>query len=265
MYNRSVLDVLIDASRGFYFRGKGRLLERLGPQAGIKTCKVFGLTCTLDLVDTIQRQIYFGTFEPHETKLIRFYLRPGMTFVDVGANVGYFTALATKLVGRSGRVIAFEPSPYAFERLQQMVELNRLENVRPIQAGLSNQADRLKLYLGRGSRNHTPTMVPHENATAIEVPVETLDSIMENMGVDRIDFMKIDVEGHEPRVLEGARRLLREKRIRAILCEFNARWLNMAGSSEEKLLSLITGSGLVEVDHHSNNSALENRLFLLPQ
>jgi predicted methyltransferase len=81
----------------------------------------------LDLKDLIQRDIYWGTFEPNETRLVQEYLRPSMTFLDVGANLGYYTALAASLVGRRGRVIAFEPSPYAFEKLHAMVVNNKLE------------------------------------------------------------------------------------------------------------------------------------------
>lgn len=254
---------IIDAGRPFYFRGKGRLLNRIGPHSGVRSCTVFGVTFIVDLADEIQRQIYFGTFAPRETRIIRAHLRSGMTFVDVGANVGYFTALAAGLVGPKGRVVAFEPSPYAFEKLRHMVDSNGLKHVTVVGAGLSDRVDRLNLYLGVGSRNHTPTMVPHENATVVEVPVQTLDSAAEEIGVDRIDLIKIDVEGHESRVLGGAQTLLRERRIRMALCEFNEYWLNKAGSSSECLQALMADGGLVEVNERTTRLSLENRFFSL--
>ncbi|MEX2264186.1 MAG: FkbM family methyltransferase [Bryobacteraceae bacterium] len=260
-----MIEAIIDAGRPFYFRGKGRLLNRIWPHLGTKTCEVFGFTFNLDLADEIQRNVYFGTFEPKETEIIRVHLRSGMTFVDVGANVGYFTALAASLVGPKGRVIAFEPSPYAFERLRRMIDINKLDHVRVVHAGLSDRAGRLKLYLGVGSRNHAPTMVPHDNATAVEVPVRTLDSVMEEMGVDHIDLIKIDVEGHEPRVLEGAQKLLRDRRVQAVLCEFNEYWLVQGGSSPERLQALIADGGLVEATQASSGRSLENRFFSLVQ
>jgi hypothetical protein len=107
--------------RAINFRGKGRLLNLLCPKSGVKRAQIFGNSMELDLADLIQRQIYQGTFEPRETASVKRYLRPGMTFVDVGANVGYYTALAANLVaGRGGRVVAFEPSPYAFARLKKL-------------------------------------------------------------------------------------------------------------------------------------------------
>jgi FkbM family methyltransferase len=253
----------ISACRPIHFRGKARLLNLLGPNSGIRRVRIFGSVFELDLDDFIQRQIYFGVTEPLETRLVRNYLQPGMTFVDVGANVGYYTALAAERVaGNGGRVLALEPSPYAFERLRSMILANRLEHVTPVHAGLSDAPGHLNLYLGVGSHNHAPTMVAHENAEATRVTVLTLDEETERLGIDRIDMIKIDVEGYEPKVLAGARRLLREGRIRAILCEFNEHWLSRAGSSPQVLERTIRDAGLVELESFGRGG--ENRFFRLP-
>src|ERR1700730_16140389 len=116
------IGLLSDAIRQFNFRGKARLLHGLCSREGEHEAEVFGYKIKLDLADYIQRSIYLRTFEPRESALIRHYLKPGMTFVDVGANVGYYTLLAASLVGRRGRVLAFEPSPYVFERLVETME-----------------------------------------------------------------------------------------------------------------------------------------------
>jgi hypothetical protein len=121
--------------------------EFAGPNSGIRQARVFGSVFELDLDDLIQRRIYFGVMEPQETRLVRNYLQPGMAFVDVGANDGYYTALAAERVARNGgRVAAFEPSPYAFGRLSSMILANRLEHVTPVHAGLSDAAGNLNLY-----------------------------------------------------------------------------------------------------------------------
>ena len=111
------------------FRGKARLLNRLTEGAGIRSARIFGGRFELDLSEFIQRQVYLGTFEPRETSLVKGYLRPGMTFVDVRANIGYYTALAASLVGAEGRVVAFEPSAYAFEKLSAMASKSDLTQV----------------------------------------------------------------------------------------------------------------------------------------
>jgi len=263
--DKRLMNFLINAFRSLHFRGKARLLDMAGPNSGIRHARIFGSVFELDLEDFIQRRIYLGTFEPDETRLLQKHLRPGMTFVDVGANVGYYTALAAKQVaGSGGRVIAFEPSPYAFERLQLMVRRNQMEHVTVVHAGLSDVAGQSKLYLGIGFHNHSPTMVAHDNTEVTEITVATLDDEAQRLGIDQIDLMKIDVEGHEPRVLEGAKRLLREGRIRAILCEFNDEWLRRAGSDPLHLANTLREVGFLEADPRRAALGFENRFFQLP-
>src|SRR5918997_736906 len=90
----------------FNFRGKARLLHSLSPKVGERTVRIYGRRIRLDLSDYIQRSIYLHTFEPQESSLVRNYLKRGMTFVDVGANVGYYSLMASAIVGPEGRVIA---------------------------------------------------------------------------------------------------------------------------------------------------------------
>jgi len=105
-------------------------------------------------------------------------------------------------------------------------------------------------------------MVPHDNASASTVSVVPLDQEAIRLGIERFDLIKIDVEGHESKVLAGATRLLRERRIGAILCEFNEMWLRRAGSSPEALEALILQAGMVEVGSHTAGT-FENRFFLI--
>jgi hypothetical protein len=120
----------------------------------------------------------------------------------------------------------------------------------------------LKLYLGKESHNHTPTMIPHENTTETPVPVQTLDLEMERLGIASIDLL-IDVEGYEEKALLGATRLLHERRIKAVLCEFKEDWLNKAGTSCARLQELLTGAGLIEEPYEGRPLGLENRFFRL--
>ncbi len=257
------MTLVADVLRGFRFPGKGRLFEPLVPRSGMKTIRLFGSKWDLDLSDFIQRQIYSGTFEMEETGWVYRHLKPGMTFVDVGANVGYWTALASSLVGEKGRVIAFEPSPYAFQRLEALVADNRLANVEIANVGLSASPGETTLYIGAWG-NHTPTMVPHESETTVAAHVETLDRMAELRNLEHIDLLKIDVEGFEHHVLLGASRLLSERRVGAILCEFNDHWLRSNGTSSALLEKTIASSGFVEV-HRAGPAPAQNRLFVLPQ
>src|SRR5436190_21982560 len=104
----AILDSLIAVLRPIPFR-KFRLLNPLVPTRGFRRAKIFGASMELDLADIIQRQIYLGCYEPDCTRWAKRALRPGGVMIDVGANVGYFTALAAARVGLAGRVFAIEP------------------------------------------------------------------------------------------------------------------------------------------------------------
>lgn len=239
---------LADLLRDRSFRGKARLLDAVTPRRGIREATIVGYRLTLDLADFIQRSIYLGTFEPIESRWVRAYLKPGMTVVDVGANVGYYTFLAASLVGPTGRVYAFEPSPYAFERLAEAVRLNGIPHITAIQSGLGEVRGKVRLFLPEQAGNHTPSMLASGMGRPIDVSVQTLDEYVVNEELNGIDLLKIDVEGFEPQVIRGAQQLLREHKVRAILCEFNTYWLGRNHCSPRELYQTIVDFGFAPLE-----------------
>jgi FkbM family methyltransferase len=238
---------IIDALRPYPFRGKLKLLGAVAPHSGEETVRVFGSRVRLDLGEAIQRWIYLGAFEPRETALVRAWLQPGMTFLDVGANFGYFTLLAASIVGAEGRVLAVEPSPYAYGRLSETVGVNSLNRVRVEQLGLSDSNGTLDLYVS-ASAFHSPTMSAGSGGEPVAVPVRRLDDCLADWEAGTIDLMKLDVEGHEPFVLRGAGDALASGRIRAVLCEFNDFWLRQQGSSPHELYDIFRAAGFVDTE-----------------
>jgi len=241
-----LLSHAIDVLRPYQFRGKYRLLSPFAPANGTRHVRIFGSEMDLDLGDWSQRNIYLGSYEREETRVLRRVLRRGGTVVDVGANVGYFTALAARCVGESGRVIAFEPSPYAFERLTALLKRNALRSCVVENLGLSDWSGEVALYLDDSYRNHSPTMSRQGGQEYARVRVETLDAVLDRLRVECIDLMKIDVGGHEPRVLDGARRSIESGRVKTLLCEFNDHWLRCAGSSASELAQKVVQLGFVD-------------------
>ncbi|HXR98407.1 MAG TPA: FkbM family methyltransferase, partial [Terriglobales bacterium] len=210
-----------DMARRLNIRGKRRLVERLSARRGIRRATLFGAEFELDLGEFIQRQMYFGCFEALESRAVADYLRPGMTVVDAGANVGFYTALAAERCGERGRVIAYEPSPYASARLRAMVERNRLRQVTVVEAALGDAAGRGTLYIERDA-NHSPSLIRSSDlADTIAVEVRSLDAEAARLGLEKIDLLKLDVEGYEAQVVSGADELLRAGRIGAVLCELH--------------------------------------------
>jgi FkbM family methyltransferase len=255
-----------DVIRPLRFRGKYRLLNRLVPAAGERVAMVFGARMRLDLSDYIQRSIYFGTFERPEAAAIKRLLRPGAVAVDVGANVGFFTALFAARVGPGGRVLSFEPSPIAGSRLDEMVRANSLTQCHVYHCALGEAPGELPLYWDPNYHNHSPTLVPHAMEPGAVVPVRLLDDVLDEAGVGRVDLLKVDVEGYEPAVLRGAARSLAAGRIRAIIIEFNAYWLKAAGSSPRQLYDQIWTLGFRDTDQKGappdDADGIDMRLFV---
>lgn len=242
-------EAVIDALRPYHFRGKLRVLGNVAPRSGERVARVFGYRVRLDLGEAIQRWIYLGAFEPHETAAVARRLRPGMTFLDVGANVGYFSLLAASRVGPGGRVYAVEPSPYAYGRLTESVRANGLAQVQAFQVGLSSAPGTLSLYLPPEADGfHSPTMSGDFGGPVVEVAVKRLDDCFDEWGVERVDLMKLDVEGHETKVLQGGSASLAAGRVRAVLCEFNDYWLRQQGSSPRELHAMFVDAGFSDVE-----------------
>jgi FkbM family methyltransferase len=176
----------------------------------------FGARMGGDTAEYLQQLVYyFGVWEPNLTAWLSRRLRSEDVFVDVGANVGYFTLLASRLVGRSGGVVAVEPSPRAFAALEANLARNRAVNVRAVPVAVSARRDRLALYRGPGyhwglaSLCTAPELDSTPEAMVEAVPLAELLSPAEAAAAR---VVKIDAEGAEADVVEGVVPLLRDGR-----------------------------------------------------
>ena len=145
------------------------------------------------------------------TAFIKKVLKPGMTFVDVGANIGYFTLLAARIVGQ-GHVYAFEPEQTNFELLSKSVKANDLENVDIYQKVLSDKEGLTKLYLADSTQPQSHSLTFQKDRRSIDVISTTLDSFWNSIGRPQIDFLKIHVGGDEATVLAGGSEVLQQTR-----------------------------------------------------
>ncbi len=205
-----------------------------------------------------------GAFEPNEFAFLDGILQPGMTFVDVGANDGYYSLFAACRVGAGGRVVAIEPSTRERVNLKRNIARNNLKNVSVIAAALGAAPGEARLRLAHGfhSGHNTLGSFAHDDVVADsveQVQVETLDSIVERLGLSRIDFIKIDVEGAEANVVRGGAGTL--SRMRPILIvEVNDRALQAQGNSAESFLDLLRQGFDYEVLVFSNETGRVVRL-----
>ncbi len=150
--------------------------------------------------------VYFGEMEPEQTAAMAGAIRPGNVFFDIGANVGYYTVLASRLVGEAGKVVAFEPVPRNIEFLRQHIELNSAANVILKPLAVSDRQGTVRFSLGPDS-----AMGHIGEDGELEVATTTLDDVVSELGL-MPDVMKIDVEGAEREVFLGAARMFETAR-----------------------------------------------------
>jgi FkbM family methyltransferase len=190
-----------------------------------------------DRSDSTQRTMALGLFEPAETRLVSDLLKPGDTFIDVGAHIGWFTTIAARRVGADGAVIACEPFPANAAALRRNLALNNATNVRLVEMALGSQPG--ELSLAPGTDSGSITALDYGQGQRTTAKMTTLDEVATEMPA--ITLLKMDVEGWEPQVLRGGSATLR--RTRNVLFEVNKPALRTAGSSEDELYSLLREAG----------------------
>jgi FkbM family methyltransferase len=181
-------------------------------------------------------------------------IRPGDIAFDVGANVGIYTVLLSGLCGPSGRVWAFEPVPDTYWRLRETLALNRCANVAPVQSAVCERdgTARLNLFDPQFSEWNSlgsPSMCnpsgvgrisPHQS---IDVPASTLDLFCATEKIERVNFLKVDVEGFELAVFKGAEVLLRERRVDCLCFEISLESLKGAGMKSREVFEFLEACG----------------------
>ncbi len=249
---------LWDAARRLRFRGKHRLLSRWLPAQGRRTARVFDYELELDLSNHVDRLIYLGCYEPANSHRFERLLEPGATVIDVGANIGYFSLLGASRVGAGGRVFAIEPHPLNFAELERTVRRNRLAQVYPLQLGLSDRSGQGEISMPDQEKypNRTATMLPASGDRAFAVPVCTLDALMAERGIERVDLLKIDVEGYESKIVTGAREAFASGKVRNLIIELNDYWLARSGETRAGLLARLHELGFADTSERWRMSTL---------
>ncbi len=179
-----------------------------------------------------------GGRDPLESAWVRRLVRPGDVMFDIGANFGWYTTLAAKLVGPNGRVHAFEPVPGTFQVLKQNCEVNdcvRFATLNNFGLGESEGTFTIFVPKQHGGASLRPSdLGPMDE---VQCRVRTLDSYCQDQGVSAVRFAKCDVEGAELGVLRGAERLLRGESRPIWLLELNRETSSRFGHDPQALLS----------------------------
>jgi FkbM family methyltransferase len=218
-----------------------RFVERF-VRAALRTdvTHVLGHRMHLDATDRGELAIH-GVYEPLTTDLVRAELRPGDVVLDIGANIGYYTLIFAKGVGPAGRVVAFEPEPGNFNLLEENVAANAYHNVTLARLAVSDRAGRARLYLDADNAGDCRMYDSHDHRPAVDVETVRLDDHL--AWLDRIDLIKMDIQGAEPAALRGMRGLLERHRRARLLVEFWPYGLRLFGADAKEFLDTLCDAG----------------------
>jgi len=182
-------------------------------------------------------------YEPEITQFLKNVLKKGMNVINIGANIGYHTLLAARQVGPKGKVFAFEPFPETAELLEKNVDVNGYKNVQIISMAVSDKTETSYLALKSDSGHNFVVSKPTNDYDTIEIPTTTIDDYFDNNL--KIDFIIMDAEGYEPKILDGMKNILEKNPNIKILTEYNPHTLLAADTSKYDFLEKIEKLGFI--------------------
>ena len=195
-----------------------------------------------------------GQRDPELQAFIARRLKPGQTFVDVGANIGVYSVFASRLVGPAGRVLAIEANPGTHRYLADNVTKNGLANVTTLNCAVGDADGELRISADR--RNAGATHVASGDEGGVTVPVRRLDDLLRDQGITSVHYMKIDVEGYELPVLHGAVDAIRRIPDIVVQTELIAGHASRYGHSIGAIVEFLTGAGLTPYSPDERGRAL---------
>lgn len=247
-----------------HFRLSSFLLRTTGSQ---KEVVVNGRRMFVDLWDSaVSTHLFVSkTWEPEETRLVSSLLHEGDVFVDVGANMGYFTLVASDAVGKSGKVFAFEPEPKNFSLLRKNVQVNQCANARCEQKAVTATDHPVEFFLSTFNYGDHRIFQSHDDENynrgrqraRTQVEGVRLDSYF--APGTRIDFIKMDVQGAEYFAVQGMKRVLRDNPDVVLMMEYWPHGLQEAGVEPARLLEEVEALGFVSYKTGAGKLAVFSR------
>ncbi len=198
-----------------------------------------------ELVSSILRER--GAYSHRDLLVLQQYLKPGTVFLDIGANIGWYSLVASALVGHQGKVISFEPDPKNAELLSENLQLNQMSNTEVKKMALA--ADKGSLALIRSENNFGDHYVVENSENPDQVAADALDNVITPGVFEKVALIKMDVQGSEPSVLRGMEGLLQVHRP-PLLIEFSPFHLYRAGNSPFEIFAFIEKNDYIPFQVH---------------
>lgn len=196
--------------------------------------------------DVVGRHIY--KYQVHEPALSQFLVKhlkfePGDVVIDIGANIGWYSLLLSRLIPDEADIFAFEPDPLNFELLEHNIGINRESRITAVRKALATEDGIQRLYQHDSNNLGRHSLLPLQDEKYVEVHTTSLDRFWaeQNLGTRVPRFIKIDIEGYESVALSGAARTL--ARCPALLCEYSPDYMRRGGLDPSDLLDLLASHG----------------------
>lgn len=188
-------------------------------------------------------EILVGWYEYHTVQWCKRFIKPGMFALDIGAHIGYYSLLFNKLVGTSGKVFAFEASPENYPVLLRNLQTQGAESVHAVQVAVSDYVGEIELHVSPGHSNHSLIPGYTNGEGVITVPTTTVDDYLSAFCQSPVDFIKIDAEGAEIRILSGMTETFNKSPTLMMVVELNPRALAAGGWSPYDLTNKLDNLG----------------------
>lgn len=214
------------------------------PKSTIANC--LGVNYELDLTDLLQREIYFNCYDSKQLPLLLRYITAGQTYIDVGANVGFYSLHIAKKIKGNGRIYSFEPDPMLYKSLHKNYGLNTFaRTIKIYNLAITNCVETMPFYVHHdgASGEGSLTRFPRLTGKSITVDTMTIDRFLEIEKIEKVNFIKIDIEGNEFELLEGAKHSLKDQCLEKIYIEFNGPLQMQKGRTLTELLELFADYG----------------------
>lgn len=251
-FRQSVLQNLRKVVISVPIRGRfriGRIVSSaLVPNGKVALSHIEGRQMVFDFRNPHEVSMYFDLFAPELSLVMRNVLERGDVFIDCGANIGYYSCLASSLVGHEGKVYSIDANPFCVERIRQSKAVGDYTNMEIIQCAIGETMDDIEFNLADDPMYSSLANLNELNFTktqsTISVPLRTLDDILSPYHeAQRIRLIKMDIEGAEIDAIRGAETTLDKQLVDYIYVEVHAKQLQLRGQNPNDVLGLLSTHG----------------------
>ena len=182
----------------------------------------YGFIIKLDVSRDVDKYFYWGEFESEIIEFLLALLIKSSIFFDIGANIGIYSLVASKNIITGGKIYAFEPADWAYDRLTENISINDIKNVETFKLAVSDFTGSRQFYVCEDDAYNSLISTPMKQVQkVVAINSIRLDDFCLDKNIDHIDILKIDVEGADFLVLKGTEKILRSDLPPIIICEFN--------------------------------------------